>query len=97
MEKKFSIGTILNLNCNVRENRKNFKIDVEGMKVIQVIKVRLSPSKKIFLFTSMIALQKTMRNDFYLIILLKALFVLKVFKFLSWLFGHVEKMAWFER
>ena len=32
------------------------------------------------------------KNAFYFI--LKAL---KVFKFLSWLFGHVEKMAWLER
>ena len=30
-----------------------------------------------------------MKNDFYLT--LKALFVLKIFKFLSRLFGHVEK------
>ena len=28
---------------------------------------------------------------------LKALFVLKIFTFLSWLFSHVEKMAWLER
>ena len=27
---------------------------------------------------------------------LKALFVLKLFKFLSWVFGYVEKMAWLE-
>ena len=26
----------------------------------------------------------------------KALFILKIFKFLFWLFGHVEKMAWLE-
>ena len=32
---------------------------------------------------------KMMKNAFYLT--LKALFVLKIFKFLSWLFGHVEK------
>ena len=38
---------------------------------------------------------KMMKNAFYL--LLKALFVLKIFKFLSWLFGHVEKTAWLER
>ena len=31
---------------------------------------------------------KMMKNAFYFI--LKALFVLKIFKFLSWLFGHVE-------
>ena len=36
-----------------------------------------------------------MKNAFYLI--LKALFVLKIFKFLSWLFGHVEKTARLER
>ena len=32
---------------------------------------------------------KIMKNDFYFI--LKAIFVLKIFKLLSWLFGHVEK------
>ena len=35
---------------------------------------------------------KMMKNAFYFI--LKALFVLKIFKFSSWLFGHVEKTAW---
>ena len=34
------------------------------------------------------------KNAFYLI--LKALFVLKIFKFLSLLFGYVEKMAGLE-
>ena len=28
---------------------------------------------------------------------LKVLFVLKIFKFLSWFFAYVEKMAWLER
>ena len=36
-----------------------------------------------------------MKNAFYFI--LKALFVLRIFKFLSWLFGHVGKTAWLER
>ena len=36
-----------------------------------------------------------MKNALYFI--LKALFVLKIFKFLSWLFGHVGKTAWLER
>ena len=36
-----------------------------------------------------------MKNAFYFT--LKALFVLNVFKFLSWLFAHVEKMHWLER
>ena len=38
---------------------------------------------------------KMMKNAFYFI--LKALFVLRIFKFLSWLFGHVGKTAWLER
>ena len=32
---------------------------------------------------------KLMKNDFYFIF--KALFILKIFKFLSWYFGHVKK------
>ena len=35
-----------------------------------------------------------MKNAFYFI--LKALFILKIFKFLSWIFGHIEKTAWIE-
>ena len=38
---------------------------------------------------------KMMKNAFYFV--LKALFVLKIFKFLFWLFGHVEKTAWLKR
>ena len=38
---------------------------------------------------------KIMKNDFYFI--LKALFVFKIFDFLTWLFSHVEKMASLER
>ena len=38
---------------------------------------------------------KIMKNAFYFI--LKTFFVLKIFQFLSWLFNHVEKIAWLER
>ena len=38
---------------------------------------------------------KMMKNAFYFI--LKALFVLKIFKFSSWLFGHEGKRTWWER
>ena len=38
---------------------------------------------------------KMMQNAFYFI--LKTLSVLKIFKFLSPLFGHAEKTAWLER
>ena len=37
---------------------------------------------------------KIIKNGFYLI--LKALFVIKIFKFLSWSFGLVEETAWIE-
>ena len=37
---------------------------------------------------------KIMKNAFYSI--LKALFILTIFKFLSWHFGHVDKMAWLD-
>ena len=35
MEEKCSIGIILNLNCNIRKNRKNFKIDVEDLSLLE--------------------------------------------------------------
>ena len=38
---------------------------------------------------------KMIKNAFYFI--LKTLFVLKIFKFLPWLFGHVGKTFWLER
>ena len=38
---------------------------------------------------------KMMKNAFYFI--WKALFVLKIFKFFSWVFGYIEKTAWLER
>ena len=36
-----------------------------------------------------------MKNDFYFI--LKAIYVFKIYKVLSWLFGKVEITAWVER
>ena len=58
------------------------------------VKVRLLSSKNIYIyiFVSMIALQKWWKMK-----MIKALFVLKIFRFLSRLFGHVEKTAWLER
>ena len=38
---------------------------------------------------------QVVKNTFYFI--LKALLDLKIFKFLSWLFRHIEKMRWLER
>ena len=51
---------------------------------------------KIFCVICLIeSLLKVIKNVFYSI--LKTLFVLKIFKFLSWLFAHVGKTAWLER
>ena len=52
-------------------------------------KVGLSPFKKICIICLIENPLKMMKNSFCFI--LKALFVLKIFKFLSRLFGHVEK------
>ena len=49
------------------------------------------PKKNIFICFNESAL-KVIKNAFYSI--LKALFVLKIFKFLSWVFRYVEKTAW---
>ena len=53
------------------------------------LKVRPSPSKEICFICFNESPSKVMKNAFYFI--LKALFVLKISKFLSGLFGHVEK------
>ena len=55
------------------------------------VKVGLSPSKKFFAICLTQNPLKIMKNAFYFI--LKALFVLKIFKFLSRLFGHAGKTA----
>ena len=40
---------------------------------------------------------KPFKNDQKLFLFnLKALFILKIFEFLSWFFGHGEKMVWLE-
>ena len=65
------------------------------MKQRNDLKVGLSPSKKNCVIWSIESPLQMMKNAFYFI--LKALFVLKVFKFLSWFFGHVGKTTWSER
>ena len=57
-------------------------------------KVGLVPSKKSCAICFVESPLKMMKSAFCFI--LKALFVLKIFKFLSWLFVHVEKAAWLE-
>ena len=61
-------------------------------KTVSKLKVGLSPSKKNCVICFIESPLKIIKNVFYFI--LKALFVLKVFNFLSWCFGHVGKTAW---
>ena len=59
------------------------------------IKVGLPRSKKNLFICFNDSPTKMMKNAFYFI--LKALFVFKAFKFLSWPFGYAEKTVWLER
>ena len=68
-----------------------FTQNVKPINQLASIKVGLSPFKKNFFICFNNSPSKVMKNAFYFI--LKALFVLKIFKFLSWLFGHIEKTA----
>ena len=54
-----------------------------------LLRVGLSPSKKVVFIWFNESSIKTLKNAFYF--MLKALFILEIFKFLSWLFGYVEK------
>ena len=65
-----------------------------GLIVPLYTQVGPSPSKEICVICFIESLLKMTKNAFCFI--LNALFVLKIFKFLSWLFGHVEKTAWLE-
>ena len=78
--------TILNqeniFKCIITKSELLTLIDISTLLLITLINVGLSRSKKF-------RASKMMKNAFYFIS--KPLFVLKIFKFLSWLFGHVEK------
>ena len=62
---------------------------------IYFVKVGLSPSKKICVIYLIKSLLKMTKNTLYFI--LKAPSVVKIIKFLSRIFGYVEKTAWLER
>ena len=79
-------------------NRKNYlKKYMDNIKIgsYQLFKGRLLPSEIKCVVCFIESPLEMMKNAFYFI--LKALFVLKMFKFLPWLFGHEEETAWLER
>ena len=75
--------------------RNIYNISGKSKKPKSKLKVGLSPSKKNCVICLLESPLKIAKNAFYFI--LEALFVLKIFKLLSWLFGHVGKTAWLER
>ena len=75
----------MHLFCNSKLNKVGF--EYYGGCSLLGIKVRLSPFKKICVICLIESPLKMMKNAFYFI--LKAIFILKIFKFLSQLFGHV--------
>ena len=68
-----------------------FSFNYLGLQQIKVLKVGLSPSKKVSFVCSNGRPLKMMKNAFYFI--LKALSILKIFKFLPKLFGQIGKRA----
>ena len=60
-----------------------------------MLETERSPSKKFCVICFIESPLKVMKNVFFFIS--KALFVHKIYLFLSRLFGHVEKAAWLER
>ena len=70
-------------------------LEISLPEIYHLLKVGLSPSKKTCVTCFIESPLKMMKNAFYFIV--KALFVPKIFKFLSRLFGHVGKTAGLER
>ena len=80
------------LKLRKKKGRKRFKRRKHYKCINQkplYFKVELSPSKKNYVICLTESLLKMMEKAFYFI--LKAVFILKIFKFLSRLFGHVRK------
>ena len=72
-----------------------FVFEVYFEVLLHRVKAGLSPSTENYFYLLHWKPLKKMKNAFYFI--LKAIFVLEILTFLSWLFGHVEKTAWLER
>ena len=94
MGKNFDIRTSLEGLFFTPQSLKNsnkiiFLISVNA--TVKFLRVGLSPSKKNCVIGLIESPLKLKKNAFYFI--LGALFVLKIFKFLSQLFGHVGKTA----
>ena len=72
-----------------------YSTDTSIIKIFTTSQVGLSPSKKIYVIFLFESPLQMMKKASYFV--LKALSVLKIFKSLSRVFGHVGKTAWLER
>ena len=84
---------------SLRNGRRFFILFIKNYYFIEKLHVFLLKSdsdlpKEIYCICFIESPLKMMQNAFYFI--LKALFVLKIFKFMPSLYGHVEKTAWLE-
>ena len=92
----FILFIILKVQCSVGHMFLNPSSPNPGWREKNILKsVSHLPEKKTIWFCFSESLSKIMKNAFYFT--LKALFVLKIFKLLSWLFVHVEKTALLKR
>ena len=65
--------------------------------VQRIFKVRLSPSKSLTSFYLLLQWKLSKTDEKCFLFHLKSFFRSQIFKFLSWLFGYVEKTSWVER
>ena len=78
-------------NCN--SSKTQIHTNSYGMD-IQTLEIRLSPSEINCVARFIESPLKMMKYAYFI---LKAFFILKIFKVLSWLFGQVERTPWLER
>ena len=81
-------------NCS-RDGRGHSETRADLLSLVFILKVGLSPYKMFCYLLDWKSFKKRWKNAFYFI--LKALFVLNIFKILRWLFGHVRKTVRLER
>ena len=95
-EQQYAIGVLFFILTNIISVSTNSRqVNLLEMKSLLQILKSVSRLPLICFICLIESPLKTMKNTFYFI--LKALFVLKIFKILAWLLGHVGKTAWLER
>ena len=89
MKKVWNSLVSISINSTTELSKRHF------FSAVSLTESGLSPSKKNCFICFNESPLKIMKNAFYLI--LKTLFVFKIFKFSSWQLGHIQKSALLER